>query len=132
VLVAPRATARFLGASAGGQSKKAAAAPTDIVLVKSLNGVTTLTMNNPDKLNAWTRQMLTTLREQLNRAAADSNTKVVVVTGTDPYYCAGVNLSDLIKPMHPKALHELLRTQNQAVFDMFIEYPKVGTLLLAL
>ena len=34
--------------------------------------------------------------------AKDPDTKVVILTGADPYYCAGVNLSATIQPMHPK------------------------------
>ena len=46
------------------------------------------------------------------------------MTGADPYYCAGVNLSDSIKPMHPKKLHNMIVTNNQAVFDSFLDFPK--------
>ena len=34
--------------------------------------------------------------------AQDSETKVLILTGADPYYCAGVDLSASIQPMHPK------------------------------
>ena len=44
--------------------------------------------------------------------------------GADPYYCAGVNLSETLKPMHPKTLHGLIYENNKAVFDIFIEFPK--------
>ena len=52
-----------------------------LVLVKTLNGVTTLTMNNPKKLNGWTTSMMTRLREAMDQAAADKDTKVAIVTG---------------------------------------------------
>ena len=54
----------------------------------------------------------------------DPETKVLILTGADPYYCAGVNLSATIQPMHPKKLHNMIRTQNQAVFDAFLDFPK--------
>ena len=34
--------------------------------------------------------------------AKDPETKVLILTGADPYYCAGVDLSASIQPMHPK------------------------------
>ena len=34
--------------------------------------------------------------------AQDPETKVLILTGADPYYCAGVDLSASIQPMHPK------------------------------
>jgi Delta3-Delta2-enoyl-CoA isomerase len=48
----------------------------------------------------------------------------LILTGTDPYYCAGVNLSATIKPMHPKKLHSLIKANNQALFDVFLDFPK--------
>lgn len=96
----------------------------NLVLTSSKNGVTTLTMNDPKKLNAWTFDMMTTLFGKFKEAAADPSVKVVVLTGTDPYYCAGVNLNSLIKPMHPKKLHSLLIDNNSKCFNSFIEFPK--------
>jgi enoyl-CoA hydratase/carnithine racemase len=40
------------------------------------------------------REMATAFEE----CAASSETKVVILTGADPYYCAGVNLSDAMQP----------------------------------
>ena len=81
-------------------------------------------MNNPKRLNGWTVTMLTSLFRTLDDLAEDEETAVVVLTGTDPYYCAGVNLSATIQPMHPKKLHTMIRTSNQAVFDSFLDFPK--------
>ena len=49
---------------------------------------------------------------------------MLILTGADPYYCAGVNLSATIKPMHPKKLHTLIKSNNQALFDTFLDFPK--------
>ena len=38
----------------------------------------------------------------------------MILTGADPYYCAGVNLAaSMSKPMHPKKLHSLIVKNNQ-------------------
>ena len=42
------------------------------------------------------------LERQFDLANTDPKAKVVVLTGAGPYYCAGVNLSATIKPMHPR------------------------------
>ena len=73
-----------------------------LVLSSTTNNVTTLTMNDPKKLNGWTGSMMLTLRDRFVQHAKDPETKVLVLTGADPYYCAGVNLSATIQPMHPK------------------------------
>ena len=94
------------------------------MLSSTKNNVTTLTMNDPKKLNGWTGPMMLTLRDRFKQHATDPETKVLILTGADPYYCAGVNLSAAIQPMHPRKLHGLIRTNNQAVFDAFLDFPK--------
>ena len=98
--------------------------PKDILLYSNKNGVTTLTMNQPKKLNGWTGPMMLALKDAFTRAAADDNTKVAILTGADPYYCAGVNLSDTIKPMHPATLHKMIYESNAAIFNVFIDFQK--------
>jgi len=96
----------------------------DLILKSTKNCVTTLTMNDPKKLNGWTGPMMVTLRQYFKEYAKDDKTKVLVLTGKDPYYCAGVNLSATMKPMHPKKLHSLIVQNNQAIFDAFLDFPK--------
>lgn len=112
-----------MGASAAASGFKGNIPP-DILIVTRSNGVTTLTMNQPKKLNGWTGPMMMAIRQQFEKLASDEETKVAILTGADPYYCAGVNLSDTMKPMHPKKLHSLIVINNQAIFDAFIDFPK--------
>jgi enoyl-CoA hydratase/carnithine racemase len=49
---------------------------------------------------------------------------VLVLTGAGKYYCAGVNLAGVLKPMHPQKLHDMIYEQNKTVFDVFLEFPK--------
>ena len=53
-----------------------------------------------------------TMLSRFKEVVADPDTKVVVLTGTDPYYCAGVNLSAAIQPMHPRTLHNMIFTRS--------------------
>ena len=53
----------------------------DLVLYSTRNHVTTMTMNNPKKLNGWTAGMMSGLREAMTRAGSDPETKVAVLTG---------------------------------------------------
>ena len=98
--------------------------PSDLIIWDTTDEVTTLTMNNPRKLNGWTMDMLHALRSALERAGADEGTKVVILTGTDPYYCAGVNLSAVVSPDHPAKLHAFIVEQNESLFEMFLGFPK--------
>lgn len=96
----------------------------DLLLRETREGVTTLTMNQPRKLNGWTMPMLLELRDAFERAADDPKTEVVILTGTDPYYCAGVNLSAVITLDHPAKLHAFIVEQNESLFDLFLSFPK--------
>ena len=53
-----------------------------LILTERRNNVTRLTMNNPHKLNGWTVSMLDTLFSTLRTLAADTETRVVILTGS--------------------------------------------------
>ena len=57
-------------------------------------GVLTLTLNRPDKLNAYTAQMGREITAAFQRADADDAVRVVVVTGAGRAFCAGADISD--------------------------------------
>jgi len=94
------------------------------ILTYQQDGVTTLTMNTPERLNGWTMQMMDALKEGFRVAAHDDETRVLVLTGADPYYCAGVNLSATIRLDHPRKLRAMIVEHNQALFDLFLDFPK--------
>jgi len=96
----------------------------ELVLWTHENGVTTLTMNNPAKLNGWTMEMMEAFKAALSRAADDAETRAVIFTGVDPYYSAGVNLGSTLKLGHPAQLHGQIVAHNQALFEAFIQFPK--------
>src|SRR2546423_1213047 len=54
--------------------------------------VLTLTMNRPDRLNAWTPTMLRELLDAFDRADADDDVRVVIITGAGRGFCAGAAL----------------------------------------
>lgn len=97
---------------------------TSPILTYRQDGISTLKMNRPAQLNGWTMEMLDALKEGFRAAAADDAAGVVILTGEDPYYCAGVNLSATLRLGHPRKLHDRIRTLNQALFDLFLDYPK--------
>ncbi len=56
------------------------------------DGVLTITLNRPDRLNAWTATMASELHAALDRADADDEVRVVIFTGAGRAYCAGADL----------------------------------------
>ena len=57
------------------------------------SGVLLLTLNRPDKLNAYTAQMGREITAAFERASADDAVRVVVVTGAGRAFCAGADIS---------------------------------------
>ncbi|MGO9497497.1 MAG: crotonase/enoyl-CoA hydratase family protein [Solirubrobacteraceae bacterium] len=56
------------------------------------DGVFTITLNRPDRLNAWTGTMASELHAALDRADADDEVRAVIFTGAGRAYCAGADL----------------------------------------
>jgi enoyl-CoA hydratase/carnithine racemase len=55
--------------------------------------VLTITLNRPERLNAWTAQMGSELIEAFDRADADDEVRAVIVTGAGRGFCAGADLA---------------------------------------
>jgi enoyl-CoA hydratase/carnithine racemase len=105
-------------------NSKQASTDTSPILTSKKDGVTTLTMNTPKRLNGWTQLMMDALKEGLRVASSDDETRVLILTGADPYYCAGVNLAATLQLGHPRKLHAMIVQHNQALFDTFLDFPK--------
>lgn len=57
------------------------------------DNILTLTLNRPDKLNAFTGQMMFEMIDAFDKADADDNVRAVIVTGEGRAFCAGADLS---------------------------------------
>ncbi|MEQ8486342.1 MAG: crotonase/enoyl-CoA hydratase family protein [Pseudomonadales bacterium] len=57
------------------------------------DGILTLTLSRPEKLNAFTRDMLTEMLDAFDRADADDDVRAIIVTGEGRAFCAGADLS---------------------------------------
>jgi len=64
------------------------------VLVSTEAGVMTVTLNRPDKLNAFVAEMHGLLREAMTRAETDASIRAVLLTGAGRGFCAGQDLGE--------------------------------------
>lgn len=53
------------------------------------NGVGVLTLNRPDKRNALTTPIMKGLRDVFQEVKGRDEIKVLIITGSDPAFCAG-------------------------------------------
>jgi len=63
------------------------------LLAERRDGVLSLTLNQPDKLNALSDQMIAGLLDELGRAAHDAEVRCVVVSGAGRGFCSGGDVS---------------------------------------
>jgi len=65
------------------------------ILYEASDGVATVTLNRPDRLNAWTGAMAAGLRAALERAEADPAVRAIILTGAGRGFCAGADMAML-------------------------------------
>lgn len=68
---------------------------TDEILYATADGIATITLNRPDRMNAMLPGMGELYADLLQRADADPEVRVIVVTGAGKGFCAGADLSVL-------------------------------------
>jgi enoyl-CoA hydratase len=67
----------------------------DILLIDTRDRVRTLTLNRPQSRNALSAELRRRFFAALRDAEADDDVDVVIVTGADPVFCAGLDLKEL-------------------------------------
>lgn len=66
----------------------------ETILFDIADGVATITLNRPDKLNSFTVQMHEELADALKRVGKDESARCLLLTGAGRGFCAGQDLSD--------------------------------------
>jgi enoyl-CoA hydratase/carnithine racemase len=72
--------------------------------------IATITLNRPDKLNAWTAVMEHEVRAAITAAESDENVRVIVLTGAGRGFCAGADMS-LLSTVAEKGINAAQRAQ---------------------
>src|SRR5262245_22067309 len=84
------------------------------ILYEAKDKIATITLNRPDRMNAWTRIMEPDVRHAMETAAADDNVRVIVLTGAGRAFCAGADM-DALKGLDPS---DIRRAETIPPFDM--------------
>ena len=69
-----------------------------VLLVDKTDGIATLTLNRPDKLNALSLELREALVEELGEIRTDDSIGVVILSGAGRAFCAGLDLKEMGDP----------------------------------
>ncbi|MEK4425782.1 enoyl-CoA hydratase/isomerase family protein [Solibacillus sp. FSL K6-1523] len=67
----------------------------DVLLKEKKNQILYLTLNRPEKLNAFSMELTSSLITALKEAEADDDVKVIILTGAGKSFCAGGDVSSM-------------------------------------
>ncbi|MEO7124791.1 MAG: enoyl-CoA hydratase-related protein [Nakamurella sp.] len=100
---------------------------TDTIVTAARGGsILVLTLNRPDRLNAWNQEMQARYFDLLDAADDDPRVRAVIVTGAGRAFCAGADLADLqhVASMTAEGLESWLRPDR----PLAIRKPLIGAI----
>ncbi len=93
------------------------------VLFETRDGIARITLNRPDKLNAFNREMAMAMQEKLDQCRDDKSIRCVVITGTGKAFSAGQDLEEVIDPKGP-GIQRILSEQFNPIIIKIRELKK--------
>jgi enoyl-CoA hydratase/carnithine racemase len=88
------------------------------------DGVAVITLNRPDRLNAWTVEMEHAYFSELDWCAESSEVRAIIVTGAGRGFCAGADMQDLHTLGENGAGSAVARAQNRRAQSYPLTVPK--------
>ena len=85
----------------------------ETILYDVEDGIATFTLNRPERLNAFTNQMMTDLIAAFDLTDADDAVKAVIVTGAGRGFCAGADLSGGADTFNRNTRQEIRRDESR-------------------
>lgn len=94
------------------------------------DGIGTITLNRPDRKNAFTLSMIDAWANALRTAREDPDVRVVLVTGSSGSFCAGVDLDDFAQITTTAGRHDVLhnRVHRVAAAALDLDKPLVAAI----
>src|SRR5438445_8852597 len=86
----------------------------ELIKVAEENGIVTITLNRPERLNALVGHMRRDLAEALEEAGSDPEVRVVLLTGAGRAFCAGGDLHFMAELVERGVVEEFVRLLGSA------------------
>jgi 2-(1,2-epoxy-1,2-dihydrophenyl)acetyl-CoA isomerase len=87
------------------------------------NNIAFLTLNRPDKLNAFNREMALLLQEKLAICASSAEVRCIYLTGSGKGFCAGQDLAEVVDPNGP-GMARILSEHYNPIITLIRNIPK--------
>jgi 2-(1,2-epoxy-1,2-dihydrophenyl)acetyl-CoA isomerase len=87
------------------------------------NGIATITLNRPDKLNSFNREMALLLQDKLDECASLKEIRCVYLTGAGKGFCAGQDLAEVVDPNGP-GMQKILSEHYNPIITRLRNLPK--------
>jgi enoyl-CoA hydratase/carnithine racemase len=101
---------------------------TDLVLAERRGPVLVLTLNRPERLNAWTDGLEERYYARLDAAEDDPEVRAIVVTGAGRGFCAGADMSDLERGAAGEVDAELRHRPRPRTFPLTVRKPMIAAI----
>ena len=93
------------------------------ILFNIENGIATLTLNRPDKLNAFNREMALLLQEKLSVCFDTKEIRCIYLIGSGKGFCAGQDLEEVVDPNGP-GMQKILSEHYNPIITQIRQMPK--------
>jgi 2-(1,2-epoxy-1,2-dihydrophenyl)acetyl-CoA isomerase len=93
------------------------------IILSIENSVATITLNRPDKLNSFDREMALLLQSTLDECAANTEVRCIYITGAGKGFCAGQDLAEVVDPNGP-GMAKILGEHYNPVITRLRNIPK--------
>jgi 2-(1,2-epoxy-1,2-dihydrophenyl)acetyl-CoA isomerase len=86
-------------------------------------GIATVTLNRPDKLNSFNREMALLMQNKLDECASRKEVRCIYITGAGKGFCAGQDLAEVVNPNGP-GMQKILSEHYNPIITRIRNMPK--------
>jgi 2-(1,2-epoxy-1,2-dihydrophenyl)acetyl-CoA isomerase len=86
-------------------------------------GIATFTLNRPDKLNSFNREMALLMQNKLDECAIRKEVRCIYITGSGKGFCAGQDLAEVVDPNGP-GMQKILSEHYNPIITRIRNIPK--------